>query len=90
MSANPDTHLTELHNLGNDLEEWAEIRVRKDFIPKGAKLVEAYLTHREVIVMGWPAEDDENHNCDAMGCGTLSHVFYRLSLTNGQVQKEVK
>lgn len=75
-------HLAELHNLGNDLEEWVEIRVRRDFIPKGAKLVEAYLTPREVIVMGWPGEDDETHNCDAMGCGTLSHVLYRLPLPN--------
>lgn len=81
-SASLDTHLTELHNLGNDLEEWAEVRVRKDLIPKGARLVEACLTAREVIVMGWPKEDDESHNCDVMGCGTLSHVLYRLPLPN--------
>jgi hypothetical protein len=81
-SAFLDTHVTELHNLGNDPEEWAEIRVRKDLIPKGATLVESYLTEREVIVMGCPAEDDEGHNCDAMGCGTLIHVLYRLTLPN--------
>ena len=46
-----DGHLTELHNLGNDLEEWCEVRVRKDCIPKGARLVEAYMTEREVIVI---------------------------------------
>lgn len=79
-----DIHLTELHNLGNDLEEWCEIRVRKDMIPKGATLVEAYLTERELVVIGQPKEDDDNHNCDAMGCGTLSHVLYRLPLPNGK------
>ena len=71
-------HIPELHDLGNDLEEWCEIRVRNDMIPKGAKLVEAYVTEHEVIVMGFPKEDDENHNCDAMGCSTLSHVLHRF------------
>jgi hypothetical protein len=83
-------HLPELHHLGNDLEEWAEIRVRKDYIPKGARLVEAYQTDREVIVMGWPSQndDDESHNCDAMGCGSAgSHVMYRLKLPNPTEQK---
>ena len=78
-----DTHVNELHNLGNDLEEWCEVRVRKDLIPKSAILVEAYLTDREVIVMGRPPESDDEetgHNCDAMGCGTLSHVIYRIPL----------
>ena len=79
-----DRHLAELHNLGNDLEEWRIVRVRKDMIPQGATLVEAYKTDREIIVMGQPPEGDEltedGHNCDAMGCGTLSHVIYRLPL----------
>jgi hypothetical protein len=86
-SARLDGHLTELHNLGNDLEEWCEIRVRKDMIPKGAELVEAYMTAREIIVMGQPPEDDDEetgHNCDAMGCG-LSHVLYRMPLPNKQI-----
>ena len=73
-------HYTELHHPGNDLEEWCEIRVRKDFIPKGGKPVEACLTDREAIVMGWPSENDKNHHCDTMGCGTLSQVIYRLPL----------
>jgi hypothetical protein len=84
-SASLDKHLTELHNLGNDLEEWCEVRVRKDCVPKGARLVEAYVTAREIIVMGWPSQndDDESHNCDAMGCGSVgSHVIYRVPLPN--------
>ena len=85
-SALLDRHVSELHHLGNDLEEWCEVRVRKDFVPKGAMLVEAYLTEREVIVMGFPPESDDEetgHNCDAMGCGsTGGHVLYRLPLPN--------
>jgi hypothetical protein len=84
-SARQDKHVQELHNLGNDLEEWCEIRVRKDSIPRGARLVEAYATAREIIVMGWPSQndDDESHNCDAMGCGSVGrHVIYRLPLPN--------
>lgn len=84
-SARLNGHLYEIHHLGNDLEEWCEVRVRKDLIPKGATLVEAYLTEKEIVVMGQPKEDDENHNCDAMGCGTLSHVLYRLRLPNVKV-----
>jgi transcriptional regulator with XRE-family HTH domain len=71
------SHLTELHNLGNDYDGWSEIRVRKDLIPDGATLVEAYLTDREIIVMGRPPEDGD-HNCDAMGCGSISHVLIRI------------
>ena len=81
-------HVPELHNLGNDLEEWCEVRVRKDCIPKGARLVEAYITARQLIVMGWPSQndDDESHNCDAMGCGSVgSHVIYRLPLPNAEL-----
>ena len=88
-SASLDAHVTELHNLGNDLEEWCEVRVRKDCVPKGARLVEAYVTAREIIVMGWPDFDDpnEDHNCDAMGCGSVgSHVIYRVPLPNDQAE----
>ena len=73
-------HLTELNDLGNDLEEWRDIRVRKDTIPKGATLTEAYLTETGIVVLGQPREGDENHNCDASGCGTLSHVLHRIDL----------
>lgn len=61
------------------LKETHEILVvEKRGIPKGAKLIEAYETAREFVIMGWPEPDDENHNCDAMGCGTLSHVVARF------------
>lgn len=74
-----DKHVKEFHNLGNDLEEWETIRVPKHCIPKGARLIEAYLTNRQIVVLGQPAEDDD-HNCDAMGCGSISHVLHRFDL----------
>ena len=55
----------------------AKIEIPDEFIPENAKLIEAYETDKEVIVIGEP-EWVEDHNCDQMGCGTLSHVIYRL------------
>lgn len=41
---------------------------------------EVHLTKTELIVLGDPDQDDEAHNCDAMGCGTFSHVLHRQPL----------
>ncbi len=67
--------------------ETEKIEVRKDMIPEGAKLVEAYLTEKEVIVCGMPKSDDESHNCDQMGCSSLSHVIHRFSLDDSRERK---
>lgn len=40
---------------------------------------DAYVTKSELIVIGDPT-DKENHDCDAMGCATFSHVVFRMSL----------
>jgi hypothetical protein len=73
--------------------EMQTISVPKKCIPEGATLVEAYETDKEIIVCGQPEDEpdataltDEEltrwyetaHNCDAMGCGSLSHVIYRF------------
>ena len=55
----------------------AKIEILDEFIPEKAKLIEAYETAKEIIVIGEP-EWVEDHNCDQMGCGTLSHVIYRM------------
>ena len=62
--------------------EWCVVKVHKSCVPKGARLVEAYVTDKEVIVMGIAPDDehlpeDDRHNCDAMGCG-FTHVIYRF------------
>lgn len=73
------------------IQSYEIIRVPKVCIPQGAKLVEAYETETEIIVCGDPPSEPEglteeqyskwyetSHNCDAMGCGTFSHVLYRF------------
>lgn len=40
-------------------------------------LRECYETETEIIVLGYPG-DDESHNCDEMGCSSVSHVLYRF------------
>lgn len=47
-------------------------------IPKGAILRECYETDTEIVVCGMPRNDDESHNCDEMGCSSVSHVLYRF------------
>jgi hypothetical protein len=68
-------------------ERYVIVRVPKDEIPEGARLVEAYETEKSIVVCGDPPEDDEDkpeelqHNCDEMGCCTMSHVIYRFPKT---------
>lgn len=57
--------------------EIEKIEVPKMTIPKGAKLVECYETANEYVICGEVDDNDEDHNCDEMGCGTFSHVIAR-------------
>lgn len=34
-----------------------------------------YVSADEIVVCGIPNEDDEEHNCDQMGCSSVSHVL---------------
>ena len=52
------------------------IIIPKYMIPEGASLVECYELSAEFIVCGEPQE--ANHNCDQMGCSSISHVRYRF------------
>lgn len=62
----------------NEKKDFETISVLRSAIPKGAKLVEAYETEKEIIICGEPEENDESHNCDQMGCSSVSHVLYRF------------
>ena len=47
------------------------------------KIGDAYETEREIVIVGYPAPDEhlpeeEQHNCDALGCSSVSHVLYRF------------
>lgn len=53
-------------------------------IPKGCKQVEAYETSRQIVVLGIPTDEkgpdgESLHNCDVMGCSSVSHVKYRFN-----------
>lgn len=89
----PKEHVPELHNMAPSAEpswerlreesKYEVIRVRKDTIPKGLRLVEAYVTENNLlVVLGQPADDDESHNCDAMGC-RFCHVIHSAQLPKG-------
>lgn len=30
----------------------------------------------ELVIFAWPDDEDENHNCDGLGCG-FDHVLWR-------------
>jgi hypothetical protein len=68
-------------------EQWVRIEIPGWLIPKGAELVEAYLTKTELIVCGEPIEDDESHNCDQMGCSSVSHIIHRFNLDDSYERK---
>jgi hypothetical protein len=61
---------------------------RKEFYmnqaPEGFKQINnvdgVYISDDEIVITGSPEEDDENHNCDEMGCSSVSHVLYRATI----------
>lgn len=58
-----------------------EMEMGMDAIPKGyRKLEEVYTDGKQIVVIEWPEENDENHNCDALGCSSLWHVKYRAEI----------
>jgi hypothetical protein len=65
------------------LEIWdgniLRLSIPMDFIPKSNAIIrECYETPTEIIICGYPKDDDGKHNCDAMGCSASDHVLYRL------------
>lgn len=51
-----------------------------DNIPVGYRKIEAYTNGKEIVAVEWPESEDENHNCDALGCSSVSHVKYRATI----------
>jgi hypothetical protein len=50
-------------------------------IPEGFKelknVTEVFISDSEIVICGIPESEDENHNCDMMGCSSVSHVLLR-------------
>lgn len=57
-------------------------------IPKGYKEIEdvdgVFVSDGEIVVTGQPKEDDENHDCNVMGCSSVSHVLFRARIGGTQ------
>lgn len=57
-------------------------------IPKGYKEIDfdsvtgIFVSEKEIVITGFPKSDDETHNCDYMGCSSISHVIFRADITN--------
>jgi len=69
---------------GRRIEVWdgknCQISIPMETIPKGAMFRECYETKTEIIVCGWPGQDDGTHDCDLMGCSTINHILYRFKI----------
>lgn len=75
-------------NRKRTLDLYQTIEVAKSDIPNGAKLIECYETDKEYIILGSPI--NEEHNCDEMGCSTVSHVRMRISKKFGEITNEIE
>lgn len=49
--------------------------------PKGYEEIKnvdgVFIGKGEIVITGIPDSEDETHNCDAMGCSSVSHVIFR-------------
>ena len=50
-------------------------------IPKGYEEIKnvtgVYRKDGQIVICGIPDEDNEIHDCDYMGCSSISHVLFR-------------
>lgn len=50
------------------------------------RVSEAYISKDWIVLLGYPESDDENHNCDVMGCGSTGpHVLFRFALAERHI-----
>lgn len=54
--------------------------IKEDRLPKGFFKLDAYTDGNQIVLCGPLAMEDEEHNCDQMGCGSFNHVLYRYSI----------
>lgn len=56
----------------------------KENIPQGYRKLDGvtgvYVSDQEIVVIGYIDGEDETHNCDAMGCSSVSHVIFRTKI----------
>ena len=49
--------------------------------------VTVYQTATQIVIVGDPEDEEDSHNCDAMGCGR-EHVLYRLKIEDVLASKK--
>lgn len=58
--------------------------INMNLIPIGYKEIKnvdsVFISDNEIVVTGFPDEDDKTHNCDEMGCSSVSHVLFRTEI----------
>jgi hypothetical protein len=56
------------------LDKFKQLGIELEFVTG------VYIGKGEMIITGYPDEDNESHNCDEMGCSSVSHVLYRQNI----------
>ncbi len=55
-----------------------------EVVPEGYREIKnvdgVFVSDKEIVITGTPDEDDENHNCKALGCSSVGHVLFRTKL----------
>lgn len=64
-------------------EAWIDVQYRNRCIPKGFLPVTAFTDGEEIIFLGDPLDEEDDpegllHNCDDLGCTSVSHVLARF------------
>jgi hypothetical protein len=83
-------NLTSVDTYDSDFSVEEIEELTKEHFEQMKKLMEAPEGYREIknvsnvfvsdvdiVITGYPEEDDESHNCDEMGCSSVSHVLFR-------------
>ena len=60
-------------------------------VPKGhhkVSVYEVFTNGCQLVILGEPPDGDDEcqHNCDEMGCGTFDHVLFRINLNDRQME----
>ena len=72
------------------MKDIAAVRIDDISLIGTMRIQEAFLGSTEIVLLGNPHGDGDAHNCDLMGCGTASHVIFRVDLNHEQIREIVQ
>ncbi len=70
--------LAEVTRLKSELKWKYVFWCERHNIPTGCRPIEVYENEKEFVVLFGKEPLPESHNCDEMGCSTVSHVRLRI------------